>query len=154
MKNSKIIESNSKNNLKNGRIKNFKSKTKKIPNVNSRSNKIMIINKNINIFNNKSKTNKKIDKISKQGKKEMSYNDEELNNLDYELALRYDKRNYCQYYFSLLKTKHAIIFTFCNNTDYNLKIIKIDLFLFNLIKQCIKYMKIKGHLISLVKFLK
>ena len=132
LKNSKIIESNSKNNLKNGRIKNFKSKTKKIPNVNSRSNKIMIINKNINILNNKSKTNKKKDNDSNKVKKATSFNDEELNNLDYELALRYDKRNYCQYYFSLLKAKHAIIFAFCNNTDYNLKIIKIDLFLFNL----------------------
>ena len=132
LKNSKIIESNSKNNLKKGRVKNFKSKTKKIPNVNSRSNKIMIINKNINILNNKSKTNKKKDNDSNKVKKATSFNDEELNNLDYELALRYDKRNYCQYYFSLLKAKHAIIFAFCNNTDYNLKIIKIDLFLFNL----------------------
>ena len=31
----------------------------------------------------------------------------------------------------MLKTKHAILFTFFNNTDYNLKIIKIDLFIFN-----------------------
>jgi len=62
----------------------------------------------------------------------MAYNDEEYNGLSYELALKYDKRNYCQYYFSLLKTKHIIIFTFCNNNDYNSKIVKIDLFLFNL----------------------
>ena len=34
------------------------------------------------------------------------------------------------YYFSLLKTKHIILFTFFNNTDYNSKIIKIYLFLF------------------------
>ena len=61
----------------------------------------------------------------------ISYNDAELNNLEYVFALRYDKRNYCEYYFSLLKTKHAILFTFFNNTDYNLKIIKIDLFIFN-----------------------
>ena len=70
LKNSKIIESNSKNNLKKGRVKNFKSKTKKIPNVNSRSNKIMIINKNINILNNKSKTNKKKDNDSNKVKKQ------------------------------------------------------------------------------------
>ena len=61
----------------------------------------------------------------------MKYNDNELNDLEYELALENDKRKYCQYYISLLRTKHAIIFTFFNNTDYNLKIIKIDLFLFN-----------------------
>ena len=63
----------------------------------------------------------------------MEYNEEELNNLKYELALKYDKRNYCQYYISLLRTKHDILFTFFNNTDYNSKIIKIDLFLFNFI---------------------
>ena len=57
------------------------------------------------------------------------YNDEELNNLSYKLAIKIDKRNYCQYYISLLKTKHSIMFTFFNNNDYNSKIIKIDLFL-------------------------
>ena len=39
-------------------------------------------------------------------------NDEELNNLEYENALLIDKRTYCQYYFSLLKKKHLILFTF------------------------------------------
>ena len=58
-------------------------------------------------------------------------NDEELNNLEYELALKLDKRTYCQYYLSLIITKHDIIFTFFNNTDDDSKIIKIDLFLFN-----------------------
>ena len=47
------------------------------------------------------------------------------------LALKYDKRSYCKYYCSLLKLKHALIFTFFNNNDYNSKIIKIDLFFFN-----------------------
>ena len=61
----------------------------------------------------------------------MSYNDEELNNLEYELALKYDKRTYCQFYISLLKTKHNFIFTFFNKNDYNSKIMKINLFLFN-----------------------
>ena len=72
-----------------------------------------------------------MENIVKQIKKIIPYNDEELNNLDYKLALKYDTRKYCQYYLSLLKTKHILIFTFCNNNDYNLKIIKIDLFLFN-----------------------
>ena len=65
----------------------------------------------------------------------MAYNDEELNNLKYESALKYDKRTYCQYYISLLRLNHIILFTFCNNKDYNSKIIKIDLFLFN----CVLY---------------
>ena len=56
-------------------------------------------------------------------------NDEEMNSLDYKLALIYDKRTYFQYYYSLLKKKHLILFTFLPNNDYNLIFIKISLFL-------------------------
>ena len=33
----------------------------------------------------------------------MPLNDQEMNNLEYEKALEFDKRDYFQYYFSLLK---------------------------------------------------
>ena len=56
-------------------------------------------------------------------------NDFELNNLSYDDALKYDKRNFWKYYLSLLKTKHLIIFTFYTKTDYNSRILKIILFL-------------------------
>ena len=58
----------------------------------------------------------------------MEYNDEEMNDLSYKLALKYDKRNFCEFYLSLLKTKHILIFSFYNSNDYNSKIVKIDLF--------------------------
>ena len=91
--------------------------------------------KNDPTFEDKSKHNplssKNKDKISDKIKNIMVYNDEELNNLPYEEALKLDKRNYCEYYFSLLKTKHPLLFTFFNNTDYNSTIIKINLFIFN-----------------------
>ena len=54
--------------------------------------------------------------------------DEEINALSYNLATIYDKRTYCTYYISLLKTIHNLIFSFCNSKDYNSRIIKIDLF--------------------------
>ena len=54
---------------------------------------------------------------------------EELNSLSYDLAFKYDKRTFCQYYYSLLKQKHLIIFTFCNYQDYNIFILKLSLFL-------------------------
>ena len=57
-------------------------------------------------------------------------NDYELNSLDYEEALKIDKRTYIQYYISLLKTKHLFIFTFYTKDDYNSKVIKIGLFFF------------------------
>ena len=56
-------------------------------------------------------------------------NDQELNNLKYELAVVLDKRTYFQYYWSLLKQKQLILFTFFLSNDYNLLTLKISLFL-------------------------
>ena len=56
------------------------------------------------------------------------FNDFELNTMNYEDALVIDKRTYYQYYLSLLRTKHPIIFTFFPFKDYNLLLIKICLF--------------------------
>ena len=58
-----------------------------------------------------------------------NFNDEELNNLKYEEAKKIDKRTFFQYYFSLLKKKHLILFTFLPIDDYNLTTVKISLFL-------------------------
>ena len=58
----------------------------------------------------------------------MSYTVQELNNLEYEFALKYDNRKFCIYYFSLIKTKHALMNSFCYKEDYNSTFIKIDLF--------------------------
>ena len=54
----------------------------------------------------------------------------ELNSLSYKEALKKDKRTYCQYYFSLLKKKQIILFSFYPNKDYNSQIIKSFLFFF------------------------
>jgi len=56
-------------------------------------------------------------------------NDEELNSLDYSIALKIDKKTYFQYYWSLLKKKHLILFISYPNDDYNLISIKIISFL-------------------------
>ena len=58
-------------------------------------------------------------------------NDYEINNLSYEEALKYDKRNFFQYYWSLLKVGHICMFAFVPNNDYNSRIIKVCLFLFS-----------------------
>jgi len=100
------------------------------------------VNNNINNFvinNNEENSKRKINKtkkdnqeIIKKVKEIMKYNDEELNNLEYNSALQYDKRTYIEYYISLLKTKHILLFSFCYNNDYNSRIIKIDLFFISL----------------------
>ena len=88
-----------------------------------------------NLKNSKSKfmTTQETIKSKTSYKKEsvLEYSSDELNSLSYEDALIYDKRNYCQYYCSLLKLNHIIIFSFyCNSKDYNSQIIKIFFFLF------------------------
>ena len=56
-------------------------------------------------------------------------NEEEMNNLEYEQALVIDKRSYFEFYYSLLKKKHLILFIFLPTNDYNLIPIKFILFL-------------------------
>ena len=72
---------------------------------------------------NKSSSAKKSDK-----KVKISFNDYELNTLDYKNALSYDKRTCSEYYLALLKTKNAIIFSFCPRNDYNSIIIRSYIF--------------------------
>ena len=84
------------------------------------------MNKSIN-FNTKNELYQKQSIIQKT-REIMAYNDEELNQLSYNLALQYDKRTFCEYYTSLIKTKHNLIFSFFYSKDYNSRIIKIDLF--------------------------
>ena len=103
------------------------------------NNKLLLIRKNnyrLKSYKNSSMRTLNINKlrkprfISNKSKNSMEYNYAELNNLPYNLALQKDKRTYCQYYFSLLRVKHFLIFIFCNDRDYNIKIIKIILFFF------------------------
>ena len=56
-------------------------------------------------------------------------NEQELNSLEYELAILIDKRTYFQYYWSLLKKKQLLLFTFLPSNDYNLFTLKFSLFL-------------------------
>ena len=65
--------------------------------------------------------------MPKSGNKKM--NDFELNSLKYRLAINLDKRNFFQYYFSLLKIKHLILFAFIPNDDYNIRANKICFFI-------------------------
>ena len=81
----------------------------------------------MNLINKKEDKNKN---VNINTSKNLILVDSELNTLSYENALKIDKRTYMQYYISLLKTKHLIIFTFFPMKDYNSMIIKICLFIF------------------------
>ena len=106
------------------RLNSKKTCTHKNSNKKGNKNKIYkkssINNSNINL---KAKKNNKKNKVNKK-----EYIDEEINGFSYKRAISYDKRNYCQYYASLLKTNHNLISALFNSNDYNSGIIKIDLF--------------------------
>jgi len=117
-----ISESMSKNKLNNN------INTKSVNNDTSNKNKNKIsVNENFvkklvieekNLFEN----NEEYIKIE-------NLNDQEINDLKYEIAINIDKRTYFEYYWSLLKKKQLILFTFCPNNDYNIYTIKVSLFL-------------------------
>ena len=109
-----------KNNPIKKKIK-IRSKIKKIKNKNEKNINIYSINQNNSLRNN----NSSIQYINNYQK------DFEINSLEYEEALKLDKRNYFQYYISLLKYNHPILYSFGTYNDYNSRIIKIFLFFFS-----------------------
>ena len=111
-------KNNNRNIINKGKIQNLKRVSKsnhRTKNLKKKSNKKTknvkkehIKNKNNNIINN--------------------FNEYELNSMDYEDAIKYDKRSFCEYYISLLKRKHPLLFGFCPFKDYNSIIIKSCIF--------------------------
>ena len=108
--------------------------------------KILVLSKDKE--NSKKKDNKKDEKIKESNNNRHShhhhhhhsnsfhfhkhnYNDEELNELEYRKAFKYDKRTIGQYYCCLIKKKHLLFFTFFNNDDYNVFILKLSLLIFS-----------------------
>ena len=79
---------------------------------------------NDNVFNDEIQNKKKI--------KTIDISDYEINNFSYKEAFGNDKRTFFQFYISLLKSNHILIFTFNKKNDYNSYIIKICLLLFYL----------------------
>ena len=111
--NFKNIEKTQKNKSKDKNSKNNNS-------IQKNNHKSYHSSKNLNNTSKKNKNHKE--------KSSNPYTEYEMNILDFKEAKLIDKRSYCQYYISLLRTKHLIFFTFCNNKDYNSKIIKIYIF--------------------------
>ena len=79
-----------------------------------------------NIFNKKEEIAEEKEEVKNNNK----LDDLDLNNSDYEKALEVDKRTLFQIYWSRLKAKHLIIYTFISCHDYNLIYIKISRFVF------------------------
>ena len=131
-KSGKFIIEDSKTNI-------FKNNNK---NKGKEANNVKINNQNEPSVNSINKIEPEVLDLDKENKVEekkeinndiMEYNDSELNILPYEQAIEYDHRTYIQYYISLLRTKHLLIFSFYSDKDYNSRIIKINLFFFTFV---------------------
>jgi hypothetical protein len=123
------------NNSRNSENKNFKSTIHNLLNNDNKKEKKLNPKKDVSTMSN-IKT-KKFSNNKQYIKKDINYylkyykiegmNDEQMNNLEYEIAVIIDKRTYFQYYFSLLKKKQLLLFAFYPNNDYNLTAVKISL---------------------------
>lgn len=80
----------------------------------------MPIDRKDNKINNRNNDQNKDDSVK--------YIDCEMNDFSYEEA---DKRSFFEYFLSLIKTKHWLVFWFYSNTDYNPMMIKICLLVFS-----------------------
>jgi hypothetical protein len=60
------------------------------------------------------------------------YSEFELDDLEYSVALEYDKRTLLNFYMCLVKREHLIVFTFIYCKDFNLISIKLSLFVFSI----------------------
>ena len=82
------------------------------------------------MYNKKNTLKIKSKIINNKEKEKIEYSDYQLNELEYEKAINYDKRTLFQMYWGNLKREHIILFTFFNYNDYNILSVKISRCLF------------------------
>ena len=132
------FEKNQNNIIKKKKVQNENSK--KLKNKFDIKNNLSFSNSNIklevkNSLENVDEINNDISKKIKEKKNKLNlslfYVEREINLFTYEEAMKKDKRSFKEYYFSLIKLKQLLIFSFYPTFDYNSMIIKISLFFFS-----------------------
>ena len=63
-------------------------------------------------------------------KEKNKYDNYELNNMEYEDALQFDKRSMIKSYWSIINREHLILLTFCSPNDFNISFVKFARFIF------------------------
>ena len=119
---SKLIDISSINKINEGNFNNKNIGTK--DKLNIESNKLVINKKLEQKFNNK-KIDKKLNSKINNNKNLTDY---ELNDLEYDSAIKLDKRNFFNVYFYFLKREHIIFYTFFYWNDFNMFSIKLSKF--------------------------
>ena len=138
-KNVKSIDIFSPNNKSSQNNKSSRNKIKPLKNKQQKWNSIsennmLILSKGTSSktekFNFNEKYKNKVMDTKIPTDKEKKLDDFELNDLDYDEAIKLDKRGLCKTYWSTLKREHLIIFTFFIRNDYNLIYVKFARFMF------------------------
>ena len=126
------IKSSKNQLINNNKVESKKNKSIKIysPLKYNNDSKRIIIKKN-NISKKSNNHHFSSNNLFSKKDKNIKLNCSELNHLAFKDALTKDNRTFIQYYFSLLKSNHLIIYIF-NSNDYNLRAIKMSIFIFNL----------------------
>ena len=144
----KRVKNKNRNKVEKNNRKDLSNEAKSIQKLNSKNNESLVKNINIEKGKIKKNTKRRKNKINTRNKSKLVtdvpyskknilnktskfLNDYELNRLQYNEAIKYDKRTYIQYYWSLLKKGNLFLFSFMPNNDYNSMVIKICLFFFS-----------------------
>ena len=135
--NIKIVDINNENIFNNMREANniTNSKQPKTYFLHQNKNKNIEKSSHINLTHssNSLKLEKSIEQIVPDKKSANSqiyeYEGDELNELPFDKAIKYDKRNFCQFYGNILLSSHIILNVFFRYNDYNLFIVKLGLLL-------------------------
>ena len=135
--NNSINMNESKKKLNITNIKFHKTKVNELIIVNKKEKNKNKLNKNDNLDTDKNNKNNKdinlnniIKKIYKKIKYRKNKSFIDLDNLNYEEAIKNDKRSFIKMFLSKLRRQHIIIFTFCSENDFNLIYIKLAKFCF------------------------
>ena len=72
-------------------------------------------------------TNADIKSVKSEASQLYEYENEELNELPYDKAIKNDKRSFCGYYCNILLISHIILNVFFRRKDYNLFVVKLGL---------------------------
>ena len=109
-------------NIHQKKVSYIDSKTKQILSINQNSEK----NNDIQKAEEKQINNEIFEDINKENNIDI-YN---INNKEKQ-TIKQDNNNFCEIYWSILKAKHIILFTFFNRNDHNIIYIKFERFIFS-----------------------
>ena len=105
------------------------TESSKFKNIPPKKNSV-IIESNLTRYKSSNNINSYQNNEEAQNNKDEKLDNFELNNLDFDDAIKLDKRSFISTYWAMLKREHLVIFTFLSRNDHNLIYVKLARFIF------------------------